>query len=664
MSEGSNTNAAENPLKGLAFLSSDASEESERGWLQDTLSWLKNAPLQSRDILLRHVCAGLRADPILQERFRRIWERGFPPRVFAEAGLSAENSLSKELTLRIKRRLLPQVEEELDLYGALQSAELSEADADWLANLSEEDVREWQEIFPPAKGAIASALRLLAVRAAATGLAPDLMRVMPYRHEDESPFNELLTAAVRCADRDLSPEATSNLHPVILQCKMAAGISHARLEELGVSSSLVFRLDLVISYLDRMQELLAVAEGRLEMRSFSATLVRGLTEERGIRDVVRSSINRLARHMVEYTGRSGERYIAGARPEWLAMGYAAIGGGAITAFTALFKYLFSSMDWAPLWIGIAISLNYTISFVLMQQLGWPLASKMPAMTASALADAMEQESGMQAEVRLIAAISRSQFIVTFGNIFGAVPMAILIDLLIQWRTGHPFLSEPVALHGVEIMHLIKSWTIPFATLTGCFLWISSLAAGWTGNWVALNCLPKAVLQSRRLARLTSERIRIRIAALLEKGLSGAAGYACLGLLFGLLPFLGVFAGARIEVRHITLASASLAYDIRALVWHGQVPFLEVFWALLGLIVTGLLNFNVSFALGLWLAMRAKNLGIYGRRTLARSFWKEMRTHPGAFFWRGFPAAVEAAPIAVDPPASEGTAAMRTPEVQG
>ena len=637
------------PLKALAGLPPDASEETERRWLQNALEWLKTAPPASREILLRHLCSGLRDNLALRQRFCQIWNRGFPARVFSEAGLPEENSLWKELMIRVKRRVLPQPQDELDLYAALQDLELTEADANWIGNLSDEDILEWRDVLPPQRGALTFALRLLAVRASATGLAPDLMRVMPYRSEDESPFSDLLPIVMRYTESSASSEESGTVRAVILQCRMAAGVSHARLEELGVSSSLVFRLDLVIAYLERMDELVAVMDGRLHVRTFAQKLVRAFSEERGVRDVVRNSINRLARHVVRYTGLSGEHYIANARPEWLAMGYGAIGGGAITAFTALFKYEFTFMDLAPLWTGVAHSLNYAISFVLMQQLGWPLASKMPAMTASALADSMEQETGMKEEVELIAAISRSQFIVTFGNILGAVPMAILIDLLIQWRTGHPFLPEPVALHGVEAMHLLRSWTIPFAALTGCFLWISSLAAGWTGNWVVLNRLPKAVLQSRRLGRFFGPSMRGKIARMLENDLSGAAGYACLGLLFGLVPFLGAFAGAHIEVRHITLASASLTYDIRSLVSYGHLPFLDTFWALLGLVATGLLNFDVSFALGLGVAMRAKNLGLLGRRTLARAFWRELSTDPAEFFWKGFPSSAEVAPIAVDPP---------------
>ncbi len=60
----------------------------------------------------------------------------------------------------------------------------------------------------------------------------------------------------------------------------------------------------------------------------------------------------------------------------------AVGAGAITAFTAIFKHVLANvMPLAPLWTGIALSPNYTASYVPMQFLSWPLASKMPSMTA-------------------------------------------------------------------------------------------------------------------------------------------------------------------------------------------------------------------------------------------------------------------------------------------
>ena len=49
---------------------------------------------------------------------------------------------------------------------------------------------------------------------------------------------------------------------------------------------------------------------------------------------------------------------------------------------------------------------------------------------------------MQSEVELVAPISRTQSIATIGNPLGAIPLAVLIDLFIQWRNGNPFLSRP------------------------------------------------------------------------------------------------------------------------------------------------------------------------------------------------------------------------------
>jgi site-specific recombinase len=220
-----------------------------------------------------------------------------------------------------------------------------------------------------------------------------------------------------------------------------------------------------------------------------------------------------------------------------------------------------------------------------------------------------------------------------GNLLGAIPLAVLLDLLIQWRNGNPFLSQAAALHGLESMHPLRSWTIPFAALTGCFLWISSLFAGWTANWMVVNRLPAAIAQNRRIRRTLGEDTAVNLAALVKHHLSGVAGYVCLGLLLGLLPFVSVFAGIGLEVRHITLASASMAYDVSSLVWYRALPWSEVGWAVIGLAATGVLNFSVSFALGMWLAVRARNLDTNGRKLLIVALWNQFRRNPSRFLWR-------------------------------
>jgi site-specific recombinase len=456
---------------------------------------------------------------------------------------------------------------------------------------------------------------------------------MTHRDETASPFFELVDASGDFSRFPMRPETCERLQGVILQCRTSAGRSHARMEELGVSSDLVFRLDLVIAQLGRIDEILQVQFGGRDVRLFAAMLVRACAEERGIQVLLRNSTNRVARQIVTHTGKSGEHYIAASKSDWLRMGWESLGAGAITAFTALFKYMFVAMALAPLWVGVAHSLNYTLSFAAMQFLGWKLASKMPSMTAAALCDAMEQDDGMQSEVRLVAAITRTQLIVTVGNLLGAIPVAVLIDHWFQWTRGHPFLTQEAALHGLKSMNPLASMTLLFAALTGCFLWVSSLFAGWTANWMVLNRLPAAIAQSRRIGRFFGFKMTVELALIVERHLSGVAGYACLGLLLGLLPFISVFAGVPVEVRHITLASASMAYDVSSLVRTGSLHRSDLFWASIGLLATGVLNFSVSFALGLWLAVRARNLDTRGRIRLVAALGREFRSHPARFLWR-------------------------------
>ena len=357
--------------------------------------------------------------------------------------------MPRELIARLKRRILPQLEDELDLYAALHVTDPDVADAEWIAGLNEADASEWRELLGSSAGHILAAIRLLAIRAASIGLSRGVMKVMPHRCEAESPFLNLLDAADQFARSPGGAGIRDALKETIFNCRVSTGISHARLEEQGVSSDLVFRLDLVSAQLERMEALLRLSSGREDGRAFASMLVRGFAEERGMRNLVRNSVNRLASQIVRHTGKSGEHYIAESRSEWWSMGYGAVGAGGITAFTALFKYVFAAMALAPLWTGIAHSLNYTASFVLMQFLGWMLASKMPSMTAAALCSALEKDDGMRSEVSLVTAITRTQTIVTVGNLLGAIPASILIDVLMQWKNGNPFLTHDAALHGIE-----------------------------------------------------------------------------------------------------------------------------------------------------------------------------------------------------------------------
>jgi site-specific recombinase len=224
------------PVQSLALLPLGQSEVLERRWLQDTLAWLKDVPPELRTERLRHLAEGIRAQSGSTERFQQIWRKAFASRVFAEAGLAEATSLARELLARIKGRLLPELEDELDLYAALQMADLDDADAQWLAELPDADAAAWRELLGASSADLPVAIRLLALRAASIGLSPGVMKVMPHRYETESPFYGLIEAASSFTSAAGRPEDRRRLGEILAGCRGSAGHSHARMEENGVSS--------------------------------------------------------------------------------------------------------------------------------------------------------------------------------------------------------------------------------------------------------------------------------------------------------------------------------------------------------------------------------------------------------------------------------------------
>ena len=171
------------PVQALARLPVDA--HTARQWLQYTIAWLKVTSSDKRSERLRYLAEGVLGDIAIKERFEQVWTKAYPPRLYVEAGLPEATSPVQELVVRAKKRVLPQVDDDLDLYSALQAADLVEKDAEWVAGLSDDAIASWRELLSESRSDLVVAIRLLALRAASVGLSRDVMRVMPHRYETE-----------------------------------------------------------------------------------------------------------------------------------------------------------------------------------------------------------------------------------------------------------------------------------------------------------------------------------------------------------------------------------------------------------------------------------------------------------------------------------------------
>jgi site-specific recombinase len=604
--------------------------------LEPLLRWLLEAsPMDSVDGEARRTSRLRRLHAALLERgwpgaLAEEWSHASAIRLLAETGLPDRTSLLGEGFLRVVDRLIPRLDPEGDLYALLDRLDLEEADATWIEGLPEDLKDAWGALLAPPVETWVHAARLLAHRAAAVGLSRDLLALSSAGSDADSPFFNLSRTVRQRGERPGDPEALAAWASCRAACLAALSAAHARLEARGVSTDLVFRLELLGAQLDRIDRLLAFAAGEGDGAAFAAELVRGSASQHSLAALLRITVKRLARKIVEHTGDTGEHYIARNRREWRAMAWSAAGGGVLTAGTALFKYGFSALPLAPLLLGLSLTANYTLSFFLMQLLGFSLASKQPAMTAAALAGALEADEDQAREIELVAAITRTQVVATVGNVLATIPTALGVSALWLWLSGHGPLGPETALHGLHGSHPLHGWNLLFAAATGVFLWLSSLAAGWATNWSAYRCLPEALAQSHRIRGLLGDRRAAALGRFIHRHLAGFVGYLALGALLVFGPMAFAFAGLHLEVRHVTLQAASLALASASLWAQGALSWVDVAWGLLGVILIGSVNFAVSFALALGTALRARDLSDRASRSLWWGILKALNRQPGRF----------------------------------
>jgi site-specific recombinase len=604
--------------------------------LEPILRWLLEAsPVGSVDGEARRTSRLRRLHEALTERgltgvLTEEWNHASAIRLLAETGLPDRTSLLGEGFLRVVDRIIPRLDPEGDLYALLDRLDIDEADATWIEGLPEDLQAAWGRLLSPPQETWVHAARLLAHRAAAVGLSRDLLALVPKGSDADSPFFSLSRAVRERGEQPGHLEYHAAWENCRAACSAELARAHARLEARGVSTDLVFRLELLEAQLHRIDHLLAFASGEGDGAAFAAELLRGSAAQHGLRTLLNTSVKRLTRKMVEHTGDTGEHYIARNRREWRAMGWSAVGGGILTAGTALLKYGLSALPLAPLLQGLSLTFNYTASFFLMQLLGFSLASKQPAMTAAALARALESGDGQGREIELVAAITRTQVIATLGNVFAAIPTALIISALWIWRSGHGPFGPETALHSLHGNHPILGWTLVFAAVTGVLLWLSSLAAGWAANWSAYRRLPEALAQSHRIRALLGHRRAEALGRFIHRHISGFIGYLALGGLLIFVPMAFAFAGIHLEVRHVTLQAAALGLASASLWAQGTLAWTDVLWGLLGIALIGTVNFTVSFALALWSALRARDLSGQSRRRLWWGLLKAFNRQPGRF----------------------------------
>ncbi len=609
-----------------------------RAFLRDLTDWLLGSRASGRGHEARAARLELLGD-LLDSEFERGSLREFlielrqPEslvRLLAETGIPVEASLLGEISRRMFARTLSIDVSSTDLAALFALARLEAQDELLVDAVSERVWKLFAPLFEPHGSEIRTAFELVLRRVVAAGLARNLLRLGTREQYRDSPFFALEPLARAFLEQPLDKAVREEFERGVETCREELAAIHARTELLGVSTELLFRIEQARALLERLDQLACILAGEEFGRSFLRVVLSEAGAERSLSALLNSKLKRLSRRVVEHASHAGEHYVVRNAKEYAAMGIAACYGGALTAVTALGKLALSATSLAPGVLGLMHALNYSASFVTMQLAGFTLASRQPSVTAAALADSLQISDGSEKEVDLIAGITRAQTVSAAGNVLVALPTAMLIDAILRFFSGRTLLDAEQSHHAIEILVPQHPQNVLFAALTGVLLWIASLVGGWASNWSALHSLPLALAESSPLRRTFGTSGAARIGSLADRYFGGISGYVALGFMMAFVPILAQFVGLPIWTPHVTLSSASLGYAISSNLWAGTFEPAPVLWAFLGVLMIGFLNFTVSFALALRLALRAMDVGGRDRLSLLRSLGRALIQDPLRF----------------------------------
>lgn len=579
--------------------------------------------------------------------------------LFYETGVPHGGTFLRELISRFTHIALPVSEDSPELSAILGRIFYDVDDEEWVEAIPPETWRDILEDWllpaefrlPQMERSLADAALALSVQGAALALRSEFASRSPEFGLDAHPFLHLeanLAALSAQTRRDPkvrdSSEVREAYRGVLKESERArAQIQSVRihLEESGVSVDLVYQMDRMKLYLERIDALTSTLEAalgrRAELRIRSVilfrSLVAGLRYDSDFGFVFKKSLRLLATKIVERTGHSGEHYFTANWREWRHLFLAAAGGGVLTAFTAMFK---SFAPGGPPFVAFMYAgLNYSLSFSLMHFLGLKLATKQPSMTAAALAGRLSENDGHTspsagegvAFTEEVARISRAQFAAVAGNLLFVVPTVVLIDLIWRGLYRQTFYTPAKAIVAIESVSLFQSGVILFAALTGVILWVSSVGAGFAENFVVY-IRAKEIVGGHRVLKQIFGAVRAhQIGEAIVRHTTGVTSSFLLGFLLAGTPIIADFFGLPLDVRHVTLTTGTLAFSYLAI---GSAK--GVLLSILTVLLIGAMNFGVSFALAIMTALRARNANLRRAAVLFRSSRKAFFSRPWNFFF--------------------------------
>jgi len=593
-------------------------------------------------------------------------------RILTDADIIQDVSFIYELKQRLIAQFIPNQPDYESLEYVLAQVFYVDFDAEWVNAIPEDQLVQLFHILSSTSNSVdlnselnprrqlIFSIEVLANRISGAAMETEVNKMVPEYASYENPFlnfqrelNLFLAQFREDPYKTVDKEDIDYKQLLVLHghCKEFINSAYKNTNRFGISIRVNQYLLRIQQQLDRLKDLLLLflktSNETNEKKSLDLILylIRVNYRKNNIRELLNKSTQRVASEITLHKAKSGEHYITKDKEEYRKMLHASLGGGGIVGIMCIIKVLLSKAALSPFGMAFLYSTNYALGFILIYLLGYTLATKQPAMTASSFVKSLEEGSNTGKKKKryrsfaiLFARLFRSQFIAFVGNVFMAFPIALIgvwvIDLLLDYN-----IAEQKADKLINDLHPIHSLAILHASIAGIYLFLSGVIAGNVSNRIKHNKIAFRIQEHPVLKAILGRKRTKKIADFHAKKYPGIMSNLWFGVFMGSTASIGYFVGLNIDIRHITFASGNLALGLYGASW--SITISTLLWAILGIGIIGLLNFIVSFTLSIIVAMRSCGIRVRELRYIFSSIVAYFFEKPLHFF---FPLEVEEMPV--------------------
>lgn len=615
--------------------------------ISELIAFLKQHPLYSRNL-------SVYIKGILEEKkFNKI---------LSDAAILQDVDFLFEVKKRIFAKFLPNQPQKETLEYVLNQVFYLDTDIIWVKKIPMEQLESVYDLLgftslyttpepiSPLSELMIS-MTLITQRISGRAMETDVIKMVPEFDGYESPFTAFEKELLEIEERikvgpmySISPDDLSYKQLQVLhkQCEEFVEKAFGNSSKYGISLRVNQNLLRIRQQLERLKVLLPllVTENKSDEKKngifLAIELIKFNCYKNNVRKFIAESTQLISYEITQHTAKTGEHYITEGRREYFRMFTTALGGGLIVGILCIIKLWLGRVETSYFGHAFLYSMNYSFGFIAIYILGFTLATKQPAMTASALVRALEEGKKKQGDKTekygafaiLFARVFRSQFIAFVGNVIMAFPVSLLGIWLIDYAFDYNMASEKW-LKLITDISPIHSAAIFHAAIAGVFLFLSGIISGSVANRDKHGQVYFRIQEHPFLKRTIGKKRTMKFAKLYEKRWAGIISNFWFGVFMGSTAIIGLFLGLNLDIRHITFASGNLALSM-----YGSNYVMDntmLFWGVFGIGIIGLVNFLVSFGLSLGLAFRSRDISIFELRFVTSSIWQHFKRKPMSFF---------------------------------